>query len=338
MGRSSGGSGRSGGGFGGGRSSGGFSGGGRSSGGGFNRGPGGPGGPGGRPGPGPRPPHHHHHGPFWGGGFWGRPGCGCGGGIIALLVIFLLFFLLSGTLGCVSCASCLSCSGSGYIASDYTDSSVTQSTTEREPLEGVVSKTDWYEDQLGWISNEKVLEEGLEDFYKATGVQPFVLLVEYSDTYWSDGSLDYTAVNDYLDSYYEEHFEDEGHFIFAYFACENDSSDEMEGEFRYLSGYSVDTIMDSEAISIFWGYFEENYYNTSLSIEEMFSNTFTQTANNIMQTSDGSSSSSTVPMVLTIVILVILVLVIVYAVVSNKKNNGGNGKKPDDVIIDNNNN
>ena len=42
----------------------------------------------------------------------------------------------------------------------------------------------------------------------------------------------------------------------------------MEGEFRYLSGYSADTIMDNEAIKILWGYFENNYYNTSLTIEE----------------------------------------------------------------------
>ena len=40
--------------------------------------------------------------------------------------------------------------------------------------------------------------------------------------------------------------------------------------------------MDNEAISILWGYFEKNYYDTSLSLEKMISNTFAQTAQNIM--------------------------------------------------------
>ena len=56
----------------------------------------------------------------------------------------------------------------------------------------------------------------------------------------------------------------------------------MDGEFRYLSGYSADTIMDNEAINILWGYFEKNYYNTSLSIGKMISNTFSETAESIM--------------------------------------------------------
>lgn len=57
---------------------------------------------------------------------------------------------------------------------------------------------------------------------------------------------------------------------------------EMDGSFRYLSGYSADTIMDNEAISILWGYFDKNYKNTSLSMEEMISKTFTETAKTIM--------------------------------------------------------
>ena len=56
----------------------------------------------------------------------------------------------------------------------------------------------------------------------------------------------------------------------------------MDGEFRYLSGYSADTIMDSEAINVLWGYFEKNYNNTSLNIEQMISKTFSETAQLIM--------------------------------------------------------
>lgn len=109
----------------------------------------------------------------------------------------------------------------------------------------------------------------------------------------------------------------------------------MEGEFRYLSGNSVDTIMDNEAIDIFWGYFQVNYYDTSLTLEEMISNTFTKTANNIMQNSEDSSN---VPMILSIVLISILVIVVIVALINkNKKNKPETAErieKPVDIIVE----
>ncbi len=309
MGRSGGGSGRSGGGFGGGRSSGGFSGGGRSSGG-FSSG----GGFGHSSGP------HFTMGPRFGYGFGypRRTGCGCGGGILIIIIFFIMMM--------------------SYIPFDFfggtsnNTSNVEKSTKQREALKGVVTKTDWYDDQLGWISSEKVLISGLEDFYKETGIQPYVLFVPYSEELWNGNNLNVTAADDYLNKIYDERFEDEGHFIFAYFQCKNDSKQEMEGEFRYLSGYSADTIMDNEAISILWGYFETNYYNTSLTIEEMIANTFTQTADNIMQNSEDGVN---IPMILSIIIIVIIVIIIIYSIISNRKRKKQEqAGKPADVIIE----
>lgn len=319
MGRSGGGSGRSGGGFGGGRSSGGFSGGGRSSGG-FSSG----GGFGRRPVGG-----SHFGGPVFGPRYgWGyrRPygtGCGCGSGISLIIILFILLMFSGFFNGCsTGCASLMD-----------TNNNVQNTTKSREPLQGVVTKTDWYDDQLGWISSERVLIEGLEDFYKETGVQPYVLFVPYQSSLWNGSVLNPTKADEYLNKVYEEKFKDEGHFIFAYFQCENDSKQEMEGEFRYLSGYSADTIMDNEAIDILWGYFEANYYNTSLTIEEMISKTFTQTAENIMQNSEEKAN---VPMILSIILIVIIVLVIVYIIVKNNKRKKMEQNKPADVIIENN--
>lgn len=324
MGRSSG-RGRSSGGFGGGRSSGGFSGGGRSSRGGFS------GGGFGHRGPRPGPSFGYFHRPMYGG--WGPRyygnGCGCGGGLTAIIFLIFLIAFIGFPSGC-TLIGCIPGCTPGYY-SDYTETKYTSS-TKREPLEGVVTKTDWYEDQLGWISSESVLIEGLEDFYKQTGIQPYVLLVKYSDDLWNDGNLDPTLADEYLEQVYEEKFSDEGHFIFAYFQCANDSKQEMEGEFRYLSGYSADTIMDNEAIKILWGYFENNYYNTSLTIEEMISKTFSQTAESIMQNSEKNQSK--VPMVISIVLISILVIVVIFALVKNKKK--GNNGKPPDIIIENN--
>ena len=89
----------------------------------------------------------------------------------------------------------------------------------------------------------------------------------------------------------------------------------MDGEFRYLSGYSADTNMDSEALNIFWGYFEKNYYNTSLSMEKMISNTFSETAKSIMSK---PTNAWDVLKVIIIIIAVIVILVIIYKMYKRK--------------------
>lgn len=290
MGRSGGGSGgHSSGGFSGGHSSGGFSGGGRSSGGGFSGGP-----------------HHSNYGgyrprPPRGHFFWGpRPTYGYGLGYA-----YIIFFII--IIATIIVAF--------YTNSMKNDTIKIENTKERQALSGVVNKTDWYDDQIGWITNKSVLINGLEDFYKATGVQPYILFVAYSSQYWNGTNINATVADNYLESVYSSTFTDEGHFIFAYFECENDTKGEMEGEFRYLSGYSADTIMDSEAISILWGYFETNYYNTSLSIEKMISNTFSDTAETIMsKPTNGWDFAKT----LAVVVGIVIILVIIFIIFKNK--------------------
>lgn len=309
MGRSGGSSGgHSSGGFGSGHSSGGFSGGGRSSsgyssGGGFSS----------HSGPGP------HYGGYRGGYFGGfgygprryRHNSGCFTFFVLVLwaMVFILIF---------------------SSISKTTNKTVIKNTTEREKLVGVVSKTDWYEDQIGWISSKNVLIEGLEDFYNETGVQPYVLFVSYSSDFWNDSTLVPTEADDYLEDVYNEKFTDEAHFIFAYFECKNDSRTEMDGEFRYLSGYTADTIMDNEAIEILWGYFEKNYYDTSLSIEKMISNTFSETAKSIMsKPTNGWDTINTIA----IVLVIIVVVVVVYLILKNKNQREKEKEKHTEEIL-----
>lgn len=216
-------------------------------------------------------PHYHSH--YYGGWGWGPmydPGPPRRSSFISTIMAFIIILIIL--------AMVMSMSAPAPTSSNK----VAKNTKERTALSGVVNKTDWYEDRIGWISNRSTLISGLETFYNKTGVQPYILFVPYSSEYWSGDSINATTADSYLETVYSSKFSDEGHFIFAYFQCRNDSKSEMDGEFRYLSGYSADTIMDSEAISIFWGYFEKNYYNTSLSLEKMISNTFSETAKSIM--------------------------------------------------------
>ncbi|MDY6095165.1 MAG: hypothetical protein SPI26_02915, partial [Oscillospiraceae bacterium] len=55
------------------------------------------------------------------------------------------------------------------------DSGVTASTVQREALSaGAVNETAYYTDELGWIGNRTKLEAGMKNFYKETGVQPYL--------------------------------------------------------------------------------------------------------------------------------------------------------------------
>lgn len=296
MGRSSGGGGHSGGGFGGGHSSGGFSGRGRNSGSGFNR-PGGGTPP--RGGFYSRPPRHYHSGihVHVGRPMYGPPIGGSGGGLGAVIILFIIMFILIMFSGKIS------------------NNGVPQNTKQRTALSGVAHKTEWYTDNIGWITNKGTLVNGLEEFYNQTGIQPYVLFVSYSPDYWNGDNINVDAAQKYLEKVYDNIFKDEAHFIFAYFECKNDTKSEMDGEFRYLSGYSADTIMDDEAIKILWGYFNKNYYNTSLSIEEMISNTFSQTAKSIMS---APTNGWDFAKVLVGVIGIIIVVFIIYKILKNK--------------------
>lgn len=289
------------GGFGGGHSTGGFSGGGRSSrshssSGGFgrpsrhtgfyNRPP--------RPGPIYGGPHYHRHRPGYS---YGRSHSSIWSTIIAFFIILMIIVIPT------------------IQNTSLNSAKVPKNTTQRVALDGVVSKTDWYEDKIGWITSKNVLITGLEDFYKNTGIQPYVLFVPYSAEYWNGNDINATKADEYLEKVYAEKFEDEAHFIFAYFQCKNNSKSEMDGEFRYLSGYSADTIMDNEAISILWGHFEKNYYNTSLSIEKMISKTFSETAESIMSKPTNGWDFA---IILIIVIVIIIMIVFIYKIIKGK--------------------
>lgn len=190
-------------------------------------------------------------------------------------------------------------------------SNIPKNTKQREALSGVVIKTDWYQDELGWIISDSVMIDGLEDFYKDTGIQPYIAFIPYTSDLWNGDQLDTTKADTFLSDMYEEKFKDEGHFIFAYFACRNDVKSEMDGQFRYLSGYSADTIMDSEAISILWGYFETYYYDTSLTTEEMISETFAHTGAAIMSKPTNGWDFAKMAMIVVGVIAVVVAVVVV---------------------------
>lgn len=273
MGRSFGGGGRSGGGgfSGGGRSFGGFSGGRRG---------------GGRSFGGPRPGGFAPRGRvrIYGGGgsFWpflagyglgrgsgggsepprdggGPSGGGCAPGCLTLLVAFLIVAVLFSAMG-----SFRSCSPG---------SSIPASTVEREALPaGAAQTTGYYTDADGdWIRSPSVLENGLAEFYRATGVQPYVYILP------NGTSTSATELGEYANELYDQLFSDEAHFLLVF--C-----DDGQGSFTcgYAVGSQAKTVMDDEAIGILADYLDRYYQDLSLSQEEIFSLAFADTAERIM--------------------------------------------------------
>lgn len=266
MGRSGGGGGgrsggfRSGGFSGGGRSSGGFSGGGRSgrSYGGSSRGSGGYYRPGGiRTGPIiVRTGGTSSYGSSDRSGGSPRRNSGCGtvlATVVVLLVLVWIFtWVMSGSMG-----------GSGGVQ---------KSTYAREKLPAsAVTETGYYTDQDGWFSNRGELESGMREFYRLTGVQPYLYLLPNGSV---TSTVELTAMAEEL---YSQLFTDEGHFLLVF--CDDGSGSYNCG---YTAGLQAKTVMDDEAVAILADYLDRYYNDYSISEEEIFSNTFAQTGERIM--------------------------------------------------------
>ena len=227
------------------RSSGGFSGGGRSFGGGRS---GGYRGGGFRTGP-----IFIHTG---GGGYrrYSPRGWSLGSVLATVIVIVIILAVLGTYLGI----------GSG--------GSIQSSTYEREKLPAsAVTETGYYTDEGGWFSNRSELESGMRQFYRDTGVQPYLYLL-------ANGSVtSVSQLTDMAEELYPQLFTDEGHFLLVF--CD-------DGRGSYNCGYTVGsqakTVMDDEAIAILADYLDRYYNDYSLSEEQVFSRTFQDTGERIM--------------------------------------------------------
>ena len=176
-----------------------------------------------------------------------------------LLIVLILLFLV-----CV------------ILINGISSSSVTKSTMNREKLNtGVPFQNDCIIDEIGWFDNEAKTETKLQNFYDKTGVQPYIVLKDY------DANLDTDAEKDeYALGYYEDNIDNEGTFLYMYFAEEDADGD--VGYMCYVNGTSISSMMDSEAISIFWDYVD-TYWYSDLSTDDMFVKIFDSTADRILQ-------------------------------------------------------
>ncbi len=232
---------------------------------------------------GPRPPRRPRRRFF--GGFFRRPffggrygAGGCSGClmpfVIIILVIFLIVALISG-IGRGTFGGSSSSNSSQSVVENSVSSNTSTSTTAREKVKtGVSFSSDCVKDELGWVNSVSSTGKSLKSFYNATGVQPYVYLKAYDPTLTSDSEKE-----EYAENWYDENIDNEGTFLYIYFAEEN--SDEDIGYMYCVDGYEITSVMDEEAIDIFWDYVNEYWYS-DLSTDDMLTQIFDSTAEAIM--------------------------------------------------------
>lgn len=208
-------------------------------------------------------------GGFYGGGFYPRPPrrstviVSHGGSFNAVISLIIFVVILIAAFG-------------GFLSSNSSSTkSVPKSTQNRERLEsGVGYDNNCIVDNIGWFDNVTKTEKSIKKFYDKTGVQPYIVLNAYDSTLLTD-----TAKEEYAKKWYDEHIKNESTFLYMYFA-EPDTDNDV-GYMAYVNGKQVSSVMDSEAIEIFWAYVDKYWYS-DMSTDDMFTTIFTKTADRIM--------------------------------------------------------
>ena len=181
------------------------------------------------------------------------------------------------------------------IASD--DSDVT-STINREKIENPIPyDNNCIKDELGYVENTSKLSKNLKNFYNKTGIQPYIYLKSYDETLTSDSQKD-----NYAQNWYEQNIDNEDTFLFVYYEDQNPNE---IGYMAYVNGKQVTSVMDSEAVNIFWNYIDRYWTDDSLSTVEVFTKTFNSTANTIMEK---STTSNDIIKIICIVVGIIIVI------------------------------
>lgn len=182
------------------------------------------------------------------------------------------------------------------------DTAKVSSTINREPLtDSAAFINDCIDDEIGWFDNISGTERKLQNFYNETGVQPFIVLHDYDPALTTDEEKEVWAKE-----YYDAHIENENTFLYVYFAEQD--TDNNVGYMCYVNGIETGSVMDSEAVEIFWNYIDRYWYS-DMSTDDLFVTVFDKTADTIMRV---STTGADVAKIAVIIIGVIVILILLF--------------------------
>ncbi|MCM1159610.1 MAG: hypothetical protein NC412_00160 [Roseburia sp.] len=232
--------------------------------------------------------------PPYGGGYRERPprrSGGCLTNIIAVVIVLIILLI-----------AFFNGFNSTRRTSDVSSSGSQSSTIVREKLDtNNAYINDCIIDELGWFDSVSKTESRLKGFWEETGIQPYIILRDYDASLSTDSQKEQWAAD-----YYEENFDTENIFLFVYFAEEDTDND--VGYMAYANGYQTSSVMDSEAIEIFWNNIDKYWY-TDLSTDDLMVNAFLDTANTIMHVSTTGKDIFKWTLILAVVILVGVIII-----------------------------
>lgn len=118
------------------------------------------------------------------------------------------------------------------------------------------------------------LSRNLQNFYNKTGIQPYIYLKAYDASLSTDAEKE-----EYAKDWYDKNIDNEDTFLYVYF---EDADPDEVGYMAYVNGKEVTSVMDAEAVSIFWNYIDRYWTDGSLTMVQVFTKTFDSTAKTIM--------------------------------------------------------
>lgn len=198
-----------------------------------------------------------------------------GGSIASVIVIIIVLTMVLGLMSVFFSAISSGFSKSIDSSRSSQSSSASANTRNREKLNsGVSFDNNCIIDELDWFDSVSKTGTRLKTFYDKTGVQPYIVLLQYHPELTTDSQKE-----EYAQDYYENNIDNESTFLYMYFA-EKDQDNDV-GYMCYVNGIQVDSVMDAEAVDIFWEYLDRNWYS-DMSTDELFEKAFTKTAETIM--------------------------------------------------------
>lgn len=185
-----------------------------------------------------------------------------------------------------------------YGLSGTSTAGVTKSTVNREALSPYAAfSTDCVDDDAGWISDRRTLLQGMERFYKETGIQPALAVYEEID---GQKYLPDELIEPFMNKIYDERIGHERGLLLLF--CEYAPSDYYV---YYMAGEDAQTVMDTEACDILLDY-AHGLYAGDYSDEEYFAAVFAKTGERIMTVTP--TMASKLPFLAGCVIVIVLVL------------------------------
>ena len=182
------------------------------------------------------------------------------------------------------------------------------STIVRSKLEDTSFTSSCIIDELEFFENVNRAGTQLKPFWQKTGIQPYYITTSYNPFYITDAERE-----DYVRQWYDDNIDNEWSLVIMYF----EEEDPYEiGSMSYAAGHEVDSIMDAEAVSIMWSYFNR-YWETDLSMDDMVAKSLNETADVIMHVST-TGKDIVKYIIIAFIVIVIIVAIFSFMIVKRK--------------------